>query len=131
MSPPGRYLPAELPDVIVVMSESYFDLNRVPGLTLNKGYLQKPETDAAEGHRRQHCGSRLRRRYLRRPSLKCSAAPAMGPRTTPRPALQLRRGWQNLWTFQDYFSSLGYHTNFVHHIKLFLQPGESLYCYGF
>lgn len=48
--PTGSVPAAGNADVIVVMSESYFDLNRVPGLTLNEDIYKNLKRMQQKGH---------------------------------------------------------------------------------
>lgn len=104
------------PDVIVVMSESYFDLNRVQGLTVPPEIYQNF------------------RRMQRQGSSGRIVVPAFGGGTasteyevlsgTSNTSLQGTRSpydrtqaSQHLPTFVDYFQALGYDTSYVHPFK--------------
>ena len=116
----------ELPDVIVVMSESYFDLNRVPGLTLNEDIYKNLKRMQQKGTG----GSIVVPAYGGGTSATefevLSGTSNRAQNNTKAPYNYVGDG-KNLWTFQDYFSSLGYHTNFVHPYKSYFYNREKAF----
>ncbi|GEM_PF-6687215 len=104
------------PDVVVILSESYFDLNQVKGISLSEDLYRNFRRMKTEGTGGEIVVPAFGGGTSATEYEVLSGTPNKGLSNSKAPYRGVKKD-STLWTYQSYFKDLGYHSTYIHPFK--------------